>query len=59
MAGRPADEAGARAAFGRLDRHRKDAIATRDLEMLTGNVRGERGRGGGGGLFPRAKKKMV
>lgn len=40
LAGRPADEAGARIAFGWLDRRRKDAITTQDVQMFTGAVSG-------------------
>lgn len=40
LAGRPADEAGARVAFSWLDRRQKDAIDTGDMKLFTGEVRG-------------------
>lgn len=39
LAGRPADEAGARVAFGWLDRRQKEAITVADVKLLTGEVR--------------------
>lgn len=39
LAGRPADEAGARVAFSWLDRRRKDAINSGDMKLFTGQVR--------------------
>eukprot|EP00752_Nemacystus_decipiens_P012366 g10961.t2 len=38
LAGRPADEAGARVAFSWLDRRRKDAINSADMKLFTGQV---------------------
>eukprot|EP00903_Cladosiphon_okamuranus_P018338 g16870.t1 len=38
LAGRPADEAGARVAFSWLDRRRKDAISSGDMKLYTGQV---------------------
>lgn len=39
LAGRPADEAGARVAFSWLDRRQKDAIDSGDMKLFTGEVR--------------------
>lgn len=38
LAGRPADEAGARVAFSWLDRKQKDAIDSGDMKLFTGEV---------------------